>query len=861
VELAERLRPDLVLMDIRLAGDVDGIHAARVIADKLALPVVFLTENSSEPTLMQAQTANPSGFAIKPISKNDLRLAIEMAIHKHKTDIMLREQAAEILEINAEMANQRFALDQHAIFAITDLKGDITFVNNKFCSISGYSRRELLGQNHRLLNSGFHPREFFADLWSTIRRGSVWQGEICNRAKDGRLYWVSSTMLPLLDSQGIAYAYAAIRADITERKAAEAELLKSQEFSLSILNSVTAEIAVLDGNGVIVAVNKPWRDFAILNGELAGVSAENTQVGSNYLEVCQTSSLVSSDSDAEKAYEGIKAVIDRLLPSFSLEYTWHSLTEKRWFHMSVTPLAGTEHGVVVSHSNVSEQRLAEEARRVSQERFRAIFENVDVGLFETTPTGHITRVNPYFCALLGQPAPTFLGRHWEAIVAGQKAVQSQAPPVQNPVELQIVRRDGSVFWGLLSGSTESDETGQIIGGICTLQDITKQIEARATLMQFAAELELKVSERTEELSQRNREVQALLQAVPDTVVRLKKDGTILYTQRAHNRADQEGPEVGPLPLDPDDFPDQLRVVGLRIGLRAIAENGTVMEEAEALVDEVKTTFELRAVCVGTEEVVLFVRDITERKLREAETAAMLEMEREVSEMKSRFVSMTSHEFRTPMTAIKGAVDILKNHRARLTDEKFETLFNRINTALVRMTDMIDSVLLLSRMDANHEARPLEVVALGGLLDAVVEESRIGDHGDHRFELEIQLDDVPFFSDPQMLHHILSNLLSNAARYSPKGSLVRVRAEADEATVRFHVQDQGIGVPEADRARIFESFERGSNVGTVKGTGLGLNIVKRMTESLQGTISVEPVAAGGSCFTVVLPRLPAIQPPA
>ncbi len=212
----------IFLLTAALASTL-AIYQAR----RITQPIIQLANASMAVAAGQLdqQVEITSNNEIGALSKAFNHMLMKRQIH----EFALEQSSIQTHKALAELDAQKFALDQHAIVAITDVQGTITFVNDKFTEISGYSREELLGQNHRLLNSGYHNKQFFHDMFHTICKGDVWHGEICNKAKDAHLYWVYTTIVPFMSKDGKPERYIAIRADITERKQADDELHKAKE--------------------------------------------------------------------------------------------------------------------------------------------------------------------------------------------------------------------------------------------------------------------------------------------------------------------------------------------------------------------------------------------------------------------------------------------------------------------------------------------------------------------------------------------------------------------------------------------------------------------------------------------------------
>lgn len=505
--------------------------------------------------------------------------------------------------------------------------------------------------------------------------------------------------------------------------------------------------------------------------------------------------------------------------------------------------------------DITEKKHADQALRESEARFRELFDlESDAILVFDAETGRILQANHAASEIYGRPVESLVTLTIEDTSAEPDATRTTrdalAQNVGEVVHIPMRRHrksNGTLFPVEISMRSFHREERLLV--VAVIRDITEQVRTNEQLRQFSSELEAKVEKRTAELAARNREIEALLQSVPDLVLRLGHDGAVHYFQPAKGSTRLAG--LGT--KDDPSLPDQLKQAALSVGHGALAKIASVSAEMEIPLEDGPLAAELRAAPIGKEEFVVFVRDISARRQLEAETNAMLERERQISGMKTRFISVTSHEFRTPMSAAMGSAELLRNHYDRLTPAKREELFSRISTSLHRMTEMLDDVLTLNRIDAKRVEVRLANTDLRQFVQNVIEEIRLGDRDAHRFDVQLPAIATPFVTDTQLLHHILSNLLSNAVRYSPAGTLVTVQLEVDDVQARLTVQDEGIGIPTADHSRIFEPFERGSNVGTIKGTGLGLNIVKRMTELLNGTIALESPAGGGTRFRLGFPR--------
>jgi PAS domain S-box-containing protein len=238
-------------------------------------------------------------------------------------------------------------------------------------------------------------------------------------------------------------------------------------------------------------------------------------------------------------------------------------------------------------------------------------------------------------------------------------------------------------------------------------------------------------------------------------------------------------------------------------------------------------------------------DITERKQVEEVLQQALESEKELSELKSRFVSMASHEFRTPLTSILSSAEILSRYREKMTGDQITAKLDLISRQVKHLTNIIDDILNLGRIQSGRiEFHPVDV-DLDELCCEVIADFQNRPDIPHQIHYSCEQSPLIFPLDRTLIRQVITNLLSNAIKYSPQGKNVWVTLDSTKLSVR----DEGIGIPEADLSRLFQPFHRSNNVGAISGTGLGLAITKEAIERHGGTIGLQSVVGAGTTFTI------------
>jgi PAS domain S-box-containing protein len=533
-------------------------------------------------------------------------------------------------------------------------------------------------------------------------------------------------------------------------------------------------------------------------------------------------------------------------------------------------------------------------------RLKAVIETAVDGIITIDERGRIEFANPATCKIFGYDIDEMKGHNITMLMPSPYR-ENHDGYMHNYMstgakkiigigrEVQGKKKDGTTFPFWLSVSEVKLENKRLFTGI--VHDLTEQKKAEEALILLNKDLENRIAERTDKLSDVVNKLLATNQQLQHEIQERKAAEQALLMSQEELRNIQELMQQivsnypdGSISVIDKDFKYiftggeihktlgniSKELIGHRIfpmvnhktwekikpDLTKVFEGGIIQDyEIPEVIQSY--SFSIDAFPLKDEDgtisrVAVFTRNISDLKKAEQGLREALKKERELGELKSRFVAMASHEFRTPLTNILSSASRMAQYTQTEQQDKREKHFQKIKASVTLLTGILNDFLSLSRLEEGKVEVHIEDLDFKQLCVEMAEEMVPSlKQGQHIFVRHSHVNMV-FKTDKKLLKMILTNLLSNASKYSHEGAEIHCIIKNEDKKLHIDIIDQGIGVPEEDKQHMFDRFFRASNAMNIKGTGLGLNIVKRYVELLDGTISFKSEMGKGSTFTIVLP---------
>jgi len=899
LDAVDSFAPEVVVLDVYMP-DASGPELAAVLRERDAqmhLPILFLSSETDMTQQLLALNLGGDDFLVKPVQPEHLVAAISTRARWARQNDAVQKRLKTTLY---EREREHLALNHHAIVSITDRGGNITYANNRFCEISGYSRDELQGQNHRIIKSDQHLPEFYQAMWHSITRGEVWHGEICNRRKDGSLYWVESTITPFLDGNGIPYQYVSIRTDISHVKAAEIALRESEERHRLTMDC--AELAVWDWDIVSgrVDFNQRWAEMR--GYQLAAIKPHVDSWRKNIhpddkpsLEALLAEHLTGHSSLFQAEYR---------VHSQSGEWIWildRGRVIKRDTEGAPLRMAGIE-------MDVTKRKLAELALTERERQLREAQTLAHIGSWQADLVSGKLAWSDEIYSIFGHEPGSFE----PSVQAFQAAVhpddleqvhESEKQAEQtglHDVIHRIIRPDGTIRHVHELARAETAANGKLTRLTGTLQDITERKAMQEQMEQQKKLLDMLHRSTTDFVEKGN--FSETSRDMLDTLLELTGSeygftGEVLYdddgspylkthaitniawnpeTQALYEEVEGKGFEFHNLNTlfgqvmtsrqsivsndpasDPraNGFPQAHPAVHCFLGVpifygHELVGMYGVANRASGYDDELQTFLRPLDATYG---VLIHSKRMIEMDVHNRNALIeSKEMAERANQAKSEFLSSMSHELRTPMNAILGFGQLLA-YADNLPAEHREGV-REILKAGDHLLELINEVLDLAKVESGHIELSLEPVDV----DPIIKECLslvAGLANKHAIQLSHSgQKGAVVRADRTRLKQVLLNLLSNAIKYNRKGGNVKIEVQSDGAeSLRIQVTDTGPGIATDRLAELFQPFNRlGAEASVIEGTGIGLCITRRIVEMMGGTVNVESQVGMGSSFWIKLP---------
>ncbi|MEY3297990.1 MAG: hypothetical protein RLZZ597_1250 [Cyanobacteriota bacterium] len=838
-------------------------------------------------------------------------------------DITDRRQAEqERQRLLQELAGFKLGLDEAAIVAITDASGVITYVNQRFVEISGYSEAEAIGQTHRLVNSNVHPPSFFADLWNTIQQGKTWRGEVCNRAKDGNLYWVSSTIVPFLDMDGKPERYLAVRFDITARRQSQLLLQENLQLLQGITQAQSQFITAQNRLEIFEGLLATLLDFTdseygfigeVLFREDGTATMEESFMkirGVPYLKAHSITN-IAWDEITQKFYEdnyeqgmeftNMSTLFGATIMTGKPVIANSPSTDSRRggiphghpplnaflglpFYSGSTligmvgianrpggyteDLVTTLNPLLVTCSNLIEgyrqdrlRRVAETALQESRQFLQTVLDTVPLRVFWKDVNSTYLGANQRFLRDAGLREPTEL------------VGKDDFDLPWNETEAELYRADDHAVI----------ESGEARLGILETQHQQGGGEiwvetSKLPLRNLAGEIIGILGTYQDVTDRRNAELalQRQLAAIEAAVdgIAILQDGQYLYLNSSHAKmfgyesaADLIGQGWAILyspeeleRFDREVFPVLLEQKSWQGEATATRKDGTTFPEQLSLTFAADNLL----ICV--------CQDISDRKAAEAELRRTnTELER-ATRLKDEFLANMSHELRTPLNAILGMTEGLQEEVFGIVNERQLYALGTVEKSANHLLALINDILDVAKIESGQITLDCTYVSIDQICA-----SSLAFVKQQAFKKNIQLNtEIPahlpeIWVDEIRMRQVLLNLLNNAVKFTLEGGIITLRVSqvppAAETSgppfLRLTIEDTGIGIAPENIAKLFKPFVQIDSALNRKqtGTGLGLALVKQIVELHGGQVKLTSELGVGSCFAIELPYVSQARPDA
>lgn len=774
---------------------------------------------------------------VRPVGDRDRNTQqAEALIHALRSNLYERDRHLE-------------ALNVHAIVSVTDIDGNLTYVNDRFCSRSGYSREELLGQQHRMFKSGKHAPEFYAQLWRTITANAIWSGILCNQNRDGEHYWIESSIVPFVDDTGALSQYIMICTDVTQlERNKEAWRISEERFRLgqSFANIGTWDWTIETGELL-------WSECI---GPMFGYTEDKSRTTYD-----QFITAVHPD-DRQRVSDAIMACVDSDTHYESEHRIIWSDGTMRWLlerGAVIRDDAGKATHMLGMVQDIHERKMVELALLSSEKRLMEAQFLARLGHWELDIATDTLFWSEMVYQIFGRDSATF-----EASTAAfREAVHPQDRELvteseQRAIETgihdvvhRIVRPDGTIRTVHEQARLEHNAEGKLWRLSGTVLDMTEYMETK------------------EQLRESEERFIFAVEGAGDGIWDMRLEtGVMLLSGHAETMLGYERGEIpatieaGMASVHPADLPMVKSTI--KRYLAGTASNYTLELRLRCKDGSYKWIL-----CRGTvvardaqEKPVRMIgihTDISEQKQVQAALVEARENAERANMSKSDFLSSMSHELRTPMNAILGFAQIME-YDSSLPEEHKDNV-HEILKGGHHLLELINEVLDLGKIESGNVNVSLEAVILADVLrDCQQLIQPLLTTRQLRFDMSL-FPEMAVKADRTRLKQVLLNLLSNAAKYNRTGGMVSIQVlPIEDQRLRILVADTGIGIAPHHVPNLFQPFNRlGAQLGNIEGSGIGLTITRKLVELMGGTVGVESELGVGSRFWIDLPGVAVTRP--